>query len=127
MSDIRIEYARLGEVLREKKLFAGEVNIAIAKNNMSLETQIKHFEKGVKDLAERFVAKDVNGNPVIKNNKYTFETMEDENCYLKGVEELENTELELEIQMVKYDVLNDGKHDEPTACDLVALNFMLED
>lgn len=127
MSEVRLEYARLAEVIGEKKLFAGEVNLAIAKNNLALEEQIKCFNESMKNLVERFAAKDESGKPIIKDNRYIFETTEDETGYLSAIEELENTEVEVDIQTVKCEAFTSGKHEEATAFDFVAMNFMIED
>lgn len=127
MADVRLNYTRLGEVLREKKLFNGEVNMAIAKNNMALESHMKCFEENIKMLVERFALKDENGNPMVKGNKYIFGSKEDEDNYLRAAGELEDIEIEIDIQKVRYDNLTDEKHDEPTAYDLVSMSFMLED
>lgn len=126
VADIKRAYAGLSEVIQEKKLFTGEVNLAIARNNISLENQMKCYRESVSAAVNRFVLKDEEGNPVVKNDKYTFLTKEDENAYLQEMAELEKAEMEVEIMKVKYDLLNDVKHDEPTAYDLVTLDFMLE-
>lgn len=127
VSDIRVAQAGLNEVIREKKLFPAEVNLAIARNSITLENQMKYHRESVKTLVERFALKDEEGNPVVKNNEYKFETKEDEKAFIQEVSELDKVEMEFEVTKVKYEVLNDGKHDEPTAYDLVALDFMLED
>lgn len=126
VADVRMEYARLSELVREKKLFSGEVNLAIAKNNMALESQIKIFNANLENLVERFTAKDASGKPLVKNNMYVFDTAENEKAYRQSVEELEKTEVELEIQKVSEELLSDEKHDEPTAQDFIALMFMLK-
>lgn len=124
MSEVRMAYIKINEVINEKKLFPGKVNIAIAKNNMALDNQMKCFNEGTKPLVERFALKDENGNPEIKNNSYVFETKEMEKQYVKGVEELDKTEVDIQIIKVEYDAFDGGK-DDPTAFDLVALEFML--
>lgn len=126
VTDIRTAQMGLSEVIREKKLFPGEVNLAIARNNISLENQMKCHRESLKTLIERLTLKDEEGRPVVKNNKYKFATEEDENKFLQEASELENVELEFEVMKVNYDAVNDGKHEEPTAYDLVALEFMLE-
>ena len=127
MADVRLEYTRLSDLVREKKLFAGEVNLAIAKNNIVLENQVKLFNDCIDKLVERYAAKDASGKPQVKNNMYVFETAESEKAYREAVTEQEKTEIEMEIQTVKADALIDEKHDEPTAKDLVALIFMIKD
>lgn len=126
VADIKRAYAGLSEVIQEKKLFTGEVNLAVARNNISLENHMKCYRESVSAVVNRFVLKDEAGNLVVKNDKYTFLTKEDENAYLQEMAELEKAEMEVEIMKVKYDLLSDEKHDEPTAYDLVALDFMLE-
>lgn len=127
VADIRQEYTRLSELVREKKLFASEVNLAIAKNNIALEAQVKLFNENIDNLVERYAAKDASGKPQVKNNMYVFEVAEDEKAYRQAVGELEKTEVEMEIQKVLSSTLSDEKHDEPTAQDIVALLFMLKD
>lgn len=124
--DISLTYAKLSEVVKEKKVFSGEVNLAIAKNTLTLETELKNFEKSKESLVNKFVHKDEKGNPESKNNEYVFTSDEDKTSYIKSVEELLEAEIEVEVHKVKYELLEDEKHDTPTPADLIAMDFMLD-
>lgn len=126
IQEIGLKYGKLSELVKEKKIFAGEVNLAIAKNTLVLESELKDFEKIKDSFIDKFVHKDEKGNPESKNNEYVFASDEDKISYIKSVEELLTTELEIEIHKVKYELLEDEKHDVPGAADLIAMDFMLD-
>lgn len=126
IQEITTAYAKISDVIQEKKVFAGEVNLAIAKNVLTLENELKNYEKSRKNFAEKFASKDEQGNPQTKKNEYIFETVEDKDAYIMSVQELMKTEVEVEINRVRYELLEDEKHDTPSAANLVALDFMLD-
>lgn len=116
----------LAVIIGEKKNFAPEVNIALAQNNAAVEKGLKGYSENRKQIAERFAAKGENGELLVKNNEYVFEKDEDRAGFLEEIKSLEAVEVEVEIQEVDVAVVNDGKHEEPTAYDLVAMEFMLK-
>lgn len=116
----------LAVIIGEKKSFAPEVNIALAQNSATIEKGLKGYAENRKQIAERFAAKDKNGEPLVKNNEYVFEKDEDKAGFLEEIKTLEAVEVEVEIQEIDVAVIHDGKHEEPTAYDLVAMGFMLK-
>lgn len=116
----------LAVIIGEKKSFAPEVNIALAQNSAAIEKGLKGYAENRKQIAERFAAKDKNGVLLVKNNEYVFEKDEDKAEFLEEIKSLEAVKVEIEIQEVDIAVINDGKHEEPTAYDLVAMGFMLK-
>lgn len=116
----------LAVIIGEKKNFAPEVNIALAQNNAAVEKGLKGYSENRKQIAERFAAKDKNGEPLVKNNEYVFEKDEDKAEFLEEIKSLEAVKVEVEIQEVDIAAIHDGKHEEPTAYDLVAMGFMLK-
>lgn len=126
IQDINLVYAKLSEVVKEKKVFSGEVNLAIAKNILILEAELKNFEKSKESLVGKFTLKDGEGNPESKNNEYVFASDEDRISYVEAVKELLKAEVEVEIQKVKYELLEGEKYDIPAPADLIAMDFMLD-
>ena len=116
----------LAVVIAEKKSFAPEVNIALAQNNAAIEKSLKGYSESRKQIAERFAVKDKNGELLVKNNEYVFEKDEDKNGFLEEAKSLDEVEVDVELQKVEVATMNDGKHEEPTAYDLVAMDFMLK-
>lgn len=131
VSEMIKAYTGLTAVVGEKKLFPGEVNLAIAKNYKILGDEMKAYNESVNNLVEKYVHKDSNGEPEIKEAgkgkfKYVFETNEKEKMYVKAVEELQNTELEVEVNMISDSVFEKG-NEQPTAFDLIAMESMIKD
>ena len=124
--ELQERYAGLAEVIKEKKLFPAAVNVAMAKNNAIMTEEMKSNGEAARDIIDKFVMKDGSGEPVVKNNRYVFETAENEKAYIGAMEELNNLEFECRVQKVSRNIF-DEKHEEPTAYDLVLLDFMLED
>lgn len=116
----------LAVVIAEKKSFAPEVNIALAQNNAAIEKSLKGYSESRKQIAERFAVKDKNGELLVKNNEYVFERDEDKSGFLEEAKSLDEVEVDVELQKVEVATMNDGKHEEPTAYDLVAMDFMLK-
>lgn len=119
-------YIGLAEVIKEKKNFPVEVNVAMAKNNAIMENELRAGNEAAKEIIDRFTMKDQQGEPVVKENHYVFEKKEDEEAYIKSMRELDEIEFECKVYQVSRSVFDD-KHEEPTAYDLVLLDFMLED
>lgn len=124
--ELRKIYAKVTELIKEKKLFTAEVNLALARNHTELEKQLKPVDATAYDLLEKYAAKKENGELEVKNGRYLFETDEKQKKYMEQAEELEKTEIEITVFKVESEKVVDGKHDEPTAFDLVAMDFMLE-
>lgn len=124
--ELQERYMGLAEVIKEKKLFPAAVNVAMAKNNAIMSGEIKAHSEAAKDIIEKFTMKGEDGEPVVKDNRYVFENKENEDAYIDAMEELNNLEIECRVQKVSRNLF-DEKHDEPTAYDLVLLDFMLED
>ncbi len=124
-------YTGLTEVIREKKLFASEVNLAIARNSKILEGEVKTYQESMNAAVEKYVHKDGNGNPETKKlpngmQEYVFETDEQKEQYLKAVRDMEAAELEVDVNMITAETFGDA-NEQPTAYDLVALDFMLKE
>lgn len=124
--ELQEHYIGLAEVIREKKNFPVEVNMAMAKNNAVMERELKAGNEAAKEIIDRFTMKDEQGEPVVKENHYVFEKKEDEEAYIKAMKELDEVEFECQVYKVSRSVFDD-KHEEPTAYDFVLLDFMLED
>lgn len=132
VAELLRNYAGLSEVINEKKVFASEVNLAIAKNSRILENEVKSYQESLKQIIDRYVHKDESGDPETKKQpggaqEYVFETAEKKKEYLKAVRELECVDIELDISVIKYDSLEESGSDKPTAYDLVALDFMIKE
>ena len=124
--ELRKNYSRVTELIKEKKLFTLEVNVALARNHAELEKQLKPIDTTAYNLLEKYAVKKENGEFEVKNGRYLFETDEKQKEYMDQADELEKTEIEITVFKVKSEKVVDGKHDEPTALDLVAMDFMLE-
>lgn len=117
----------ISELIAEKKMFPMEVNIAIAKNAMELKKQTECFKEEIQKLLDRFALKGEDGMPKVKNNEYVFETLEEQEGYAEAVKELADTEISILLHKIAVDGWSRGeKYDQPTAHDLIAMDFMLE-
>lgn len=131
VSEMIKAYTGLTAVVGEKKLFPGEVNLAIAKNYKILGDEMKAYNKSVNSLVEEYVHKDSKGEPEIKevekgSFRYIFETNEKEKMYVKAIEELQNTEMEVEVNMISDSSFDTG-NEQPTAFDFISMEFMIRD
>lgn len=131
VSEMIKAYTGLASVVGERKLFSGEVNLAIAKNYKILDDEIKTYNENVDDLIEKYVHKDSDGKPETKKVeegkfKYVFETNEKEKIYVKAIEELQDTEMEVEVNMISERAFDTG-NEQPTAFDLISMEFMIKD
>lgn len=129
MNEVVSHYLELAAVIREKKIFAGDVTLAIVKNQKMLQENVEIRDEAVKSLVEKYV-KHKDGNPeqkeVQKKIYYVFENAEDEKAFGEACKELDDTDLEIEIQTVSYDMLKENeKYNNPTAADLLAMDFMI--
>ncbi|MCU6763370.1 Uncharacterised protein [uncultured Roseburia sp.] len=77
-----------------------KVSVAIARNLIRLEKELKLAEEQRADIADRYAAKDENGNFVLDKEKYTFQTVADEKSFLEEAKEL--NEMEVEVQIMKF-------------------------
>lgn len=132
VNELLNHYAGMVEVVKEKKVFSGAVNLALAKNNKVLEDEMKVYQESAEKLVEKYVHKNKDGNPETKKQKdgaevYVFETDEQEEAYKSALKSLGDTEIEVQVNMVKYEDFEEKGADKPTAYDLIVLGFMIED
>lgn len=131
-SDVLNYYAGMVEVVKEKKVFGGAVNLALAKNNKILEEEVKAYQESLEKLVDKFVHKDADGKPETKKQSngtetYVFERDEQEKAYRAAVNALGETEIDVQINTISYKEFNEEGADRPTAYDLIVLQFMIED
>jgi hypothetical protein len=126
MKEVVNQYFELGELVKEKKVFAGEVSLAIAKNFKTLRENVEARDEAAKSLIEKYAKHDEAGKPELKGQKYIFETDEDEKAFNDAFLELNETETEIEVHTISYELLKENeKYSNPTAADLVTLDFMM--
>lgn len=128
-SELILNYNRLSEVAKKDKLYQAKLNYALAKNIMAMEQEVKIYSQSRNDIVRKFAQIGEDGNPVVSNDKYTFDSSEKQEQFISAMEELETTDIEIDIHKVSVSILEnaDEKYDQPTAADLIALDLMLTD
>lgn len=126
MQEIISSYLGVSELVRDKKIFAGDVSLAIAKNFKMLKENVDTRNETAKTVVEKYVKHNEKGEPETKGQQYIFETSEDEKAFKNAMQELSEAEMEIEVQTVPYELLKENdKYSNPTASDLITLDFML--
>ena len=112
------------------KKFPVKISYAIAKNVKNLAEEHADYEKQRIKLCEEFANKDKDGNPVSVDGKYDIpnDSLKEFN---DAVNELRDTEIDVDIHSVSFSELDkcdtNERYDIPTASDVSAMQFMLED
>lgn len=128
-AELVLNYNRLAEVAAKDKLFPAKMNYALAKNVVAMEQEVKIYTRNRNDIIKKFAVIGEDGNPVVADNKYTFDSDEKQEQFISAMEELETTDIDVDIRKVSGSILEDAdaKYDQPTAADLIALDIMLTD
>lgn len=83
-----------------------KVSVAISRNIVKLENELKIYSEQDKDIAERYAAKDEKGEFVLENNAFTFESMEKKGLFISERKELGETGIEIDILTFKASELD---------------------
>lgn len=100
-----------------------KVSYALAKNISKIEKELEIYNSERQKLIDKYCVKDENGeNKVDENNqlKIQEEYLKD---WEKGIKELQNIELEIDIHKFKLEELN-GYNMTPS--ELIAIDYMIE-
>jgi hypothetical protein len=100
---------------------------AIHKNAKTIEPALKAYNETRKGLIEQYAKKDDEGKPIIEDDKYTVENVEQFNA---DMNDLLTEETEVEIHKVSVDELaklDDPRFDALTVSEMTILNFMIEE
>lgn len=105
---------------------------AIAKNRKALTDEFNIFMEQTRDVYMKHCAKDEEGKPIPSDdNRFTYETEEQEIAALTEIEELCNTETEINITTIDFAEIekidSNNNYDTLTVSDLEALDFMITD
>lgn len=129
IGELITNYNKMSEVAKKDKLFQPKLNYALAKNILTMEQEVKIYTQNRNDIIRKFALIGEDGNPVVKKEKYVFETNEKQNQFIEAMEELDGNEIIIDIRKVPYEVVEtvDEKYDQLTAADLMALDSMVEE
>lgn len=118
---------RVIESMKQKKLPVN-VSFIIYRNVKKLIPIIQDIENNRKDLLQKYMKKDDNGNPVIINNKYD---LTDLNAFDKQMNELLNTDINIDFDKIsKFDIqrCDEDKFDSLTLEEIAVLqDFMIKE
>ncbi len=120
----------IGLQLMKGKRLPVQLLRAINLNKKRILEEIEVTESSRKEIAESYCLKDNNGSPVIKDEHYTFSDSETEKKCIEAVEELFDTEIEIDICTVPFQMLIDcdnDKYDSITGEEYDNIEFMIED
>lgn len=98
----------------------------ISVNLKSIELALAAYNKQREELVEKYVKKDDDGNPLVKNNYYVFE---DKTGWDESIAELLETEAEVSITQVPEKALekcDNPEFDSLTVPELSAIQFMIK-
>ena len=118
---------RVIESMKQKKLPVN-VSFIIYRNIKKLIPVIQDIENNRKDLLQKYMKKDDNGNPVIIDNKYD---LTDLNAFNKQMNELLNTDINIDFDKIsKFDIqrCDEDKFDSLTLEEIAVLqDFMIKE
>lgn len=118
---------RVIESMKQKKLPVN-VSFIIYRNIKKLIPVIQDIENSRKDLLQKYMKKDDNGNPVITDNKYD---LTDLNAFNKQMNELLNTDISIDFDKIsKFDIqrCDEDKFDSLTLEEIAVLqDFMIKE
>ncbi len=128
LDEIREKHAAL--VALKNKVLPQRIGYAIVKNLKEFEKELELMEERREKICKRYAQRDENGEVVIKNNQYVFETSEDNKRSREEVVELLNTETDVKVEKCERAALEEcytkEKYDIPTIAQLYALEFMIK-
>ena len=79
-----------------------KVSVAIVKNLSLFNSEIDFYNSQRNDIADRYAQKDKSGNYILEGNQYTFATMGDREDFLQEARELNETNVDIEKNIMKF-------------------------
>lgn len=113
--DAKIKYELLKKV--SGLTLPRKVSVAIARNIMRFEEELKIYEQQDADIAHRYAAKDEKGDFILDGSSYTFETPENRKDFIRERDELNDTEAD--IQIAKFQASELERCDESERYDIM--------
>lgn len=116
------------------KTFPAKLSYGISRNIKKMEEEIDSYNEERKKICERLAEKDEDGKPVMQDaengDKEYKLTDKNRKILVKELNDLLDSEVEIEIHMVSEGVLDQcvscDRYNLPTTKDLVTLDFMIE-
>ena len=102
-----------------------KVNYNVSRNKKILMDEIKEYQDEITKLQKKHCKLDKNGELVTKekSNEITFKSKEDKTALTAAINEINNTECELPIRMIKLDDFSVSI----SQAEMDALEFMIEE
>ncbi len=102
-----------------------KVNYNVSRNKKILMDEIKEYQDEITKLQKKHCKLDKNGELVTKekSNEITFKSKEDKTALTTAINEINNTECELPIRMIKLDDFSVSI----SQAEMDALEFMIEE
>ncbi|ANU69738.1 hypothetical protein A4V01_12710 [Erysipelotrichaceae bacterium I46] len=102
-----------------------KVNYNVSRNKKILMDEIKEYQDEITKLQKKHCKLDKNGELVTKekSNEITFKSKEDKTALTTAINEINNTECELPIRMIKLDDISVSI----SQAEMDALEFMIEE
>lgn len=131
---IREAINHFGGLTAINKAFPVNLGYAISRNIKNLQVEVKSYDDERKKLCQRLSAKDANGNPIMidkGNGTQEYDISDaDKEVLVKEMEELLETETDVDIRMVPESIfekiVESERYDIPSISDFTALDFMIE-
>lgn len=124
--DITQNYESLKSVV--DKVLPRKASMAIARNVVSLEAELKFYMQQKLDIAKRFAVCQ-NGEPVVDNGNYTFSSDEDKKSFIEEINQLNESEIDVDIMVFDASELDRcdevSKYDSITPREEASLNWMI--
>ncbi len=127
-SEVKRKYEILGSFV--DKVLPRKVTTAIARTVAKFEKELEFYDKQRADVVKRYALKNEDGTYIIENNAYTFESKDDEKAFIEEIEQLNSTEVDVEImrfdvsELERCDIVD--KYDKLTAREELALEFIID-
>lgn len=108
---MKMKYSELKErhailMMVGKLTLPRKASVAISRNLVKFENELKIYNEQDKDIADQYAAKDEKGEFVLDKNVFTFETEEAKQNFISERKELEETEIEINIMKFKASELD---------------------
>ncbi len=115
-----------------KKVLPRKINVAIARNLVKLEDEMKALQSQPEDIASRYACKDADGEFIKNGDQYTFATPEDKEAYYKEFKDFMESEIDINastFEEVELDKCEEegSKFDMLTSLELAYLEWMIKD
>lgn len=110
-------------LISRRERLSGKVNYQLSKNIKPVKDELDAYNEARKGIIKKYANKDENGEPVIISNEYDI-PKELKKEFDAEIDELMNTEVDIQVKMIKLDDLESAGL---SAADYFNLDYMIEE